>query len=397
MRPAVDTDTDYKVVCYFTNWAWYRQGGGKYLPEDIDPDLCSHIVYGFAVLDRDSLTIKPHDTWADFDNHFYERVTAFKKKGIKVSVAIGGWNDSAGDKYSRLVRDAAARARFIKHVVEFIEKHGFEGLDLDWEYPVCWQVECSKGFADEKEHFASWVRELSEEFRPRGWLLSTAVSPSKTVIDAGYDIPILSKYFDWISVMAYDYHGQWDKQTGHVAPMYVHPLDINPNFNTNFTINYWLQGGADPKKIILGMPMYGQSFSLAENTRHDLNSPTYGGGEAGEATRARGFLAYYEICENIQKKGWRVVRDRRGRMGPYAYASGQWVSFDDAYMIRHKSEFVRAMGLGGAMIWALDLDDFRNVCNCEEYPLLRTINRVLRNYPGQAAKCRLENKLGGKS
>lgn len=77
-------------------------------------------------------------------------------------------------------------------------------------------------------------------------------------------------------------------------------------------------------------------------------------------------------------------------MGPYAYKGDQWVSFDDQYMIRHKSEYVKAMGLGGAMIWALDLDDFRNLCDCEEYPLLRTINRVLRNYPGPGPRCVLE-------
>ncbi len=119
---------EYKVVCYFTNWAWYRQSGGKFLPEDIDTDLCTHIVYGFAVLDRDNLIIKPHDSWADLDNKFYERVVKLRAKGVKVSVAIGGWNDSAGDKYSRLVRDPAARARFIKNVVQFIEKYGFDGL-----------------------------------------------------------------------------------------------------------------------------------------------------------------------------------------------------------------------------------------------------------------------------
>lgn len=79
-------------------------------------------------------------------------------------------------------------------------------------------------------------------------------------------------------------------------------------------------------------------------------------------------------------------------MGPYAYKGDQWVSFDDQYMIRHKSEYVKAMGLGGAMIWALDLDDFRNLCDCEEYPLLKTINRVLRNYPGPGPKCVLEQE-----
>ena len=226
----------YKLVCYFTNWAWYRPGIGKYLPDHIDANLCTHIVYGFAVLNYDELTIKTHDSWADIDNKFYERVVEFKQKGVKVTLAIGGWNDSAGDKYSRLVRNPAARAKFIKHVVEFLEKYGFEGLDLDWEYPGCPQVDCKKGHPDEKESFSTFVREISEAFRPRGLLLSSAVSPSKTVIDAGYDVPTLSKYFDWIAVMCYDYHGQWDKKTGHVAPLYHHPDDEIDFFNSVCTI-----------------------------------------------------------------------------------------------------------------------------------------------------------------
>lgn len=71
---------------------------------------------------------------------FYEKVTALKAKGVKVLIAIGGWNDSLGDKYSRLVNSPAARKKFIDHVIQFIQKHNFDGLDLDWEYPVCWQV-----------------------------------------------------------------------------------------------------------------------------------------------------------------------------------------------------------------------------------------------------------------
>ena len=77
-------------------------------------------------------------------------------------------------------------------------------------------------------------------------------------------------------------------------------------------------------------------------------------------------------------------------MGPYAYKGNQWASFDDVAVIRRKSELVRSMNLGGAMIWALDLDDFRNVCGCEHYPLLRTINRVLRSYPGPDPNCSYE-------
>lgn len=74
--PAPETDPDkvstlsghFKVVCYFTNWAWYRRGIGRYLPENIDHTLCTHIIYGFAVLDYSDLTIKAHDSWADYDN-----------------------------------------------------------------------------------------------------------------------------------------------------------------------------------------------------------------------------------------------------------------------------------------------------------------------------------------
>ena len=70
----------------------------------------------------------------------YRKVTEFKKHGIKVTLALGGWNDSKGGKYSKLVNNPAARARFIEHVIKFIEKHDFDGLDLDWEYPSCWQA-----------------------------------------------------------------------------------------------------------------------------------------------------------------------------------------------------------------------------------------------------------------
>lgn len=42
-----------KLVCYFTNWSQYRTGAGKFLPEAIDPFLCTHLVYAFAVISSD--------------------------------------------------------------------------------------------------------------------------------------------------------------------------------------------------------------------------------------------------------------------------------------------------------------------------------------------------------
>ena len=122
-----------------------------------------------------------------------------------------------------LVNSPASRAKFVKAAVDFIEEHGFDGLDLDWEYPVCWQVDCSKGPPSDKDGFALLVKELSRALKSKGLLLSAAVSPSKAVVDRGYDVPGLAENLDWIGLMTYDYHGHWDKETGHVAPMYSHP------------------------------------------------------------------------------------------------------------------------------------------------------------------------------
>lgn len=93
--PAGGLSDNYKIVCYFSNWAWYRPDAGRFIPEDINPYLCTHINYAFAVLDSESLTIKIHDSWADVDNRFMKRIVGLREKNpkLKVSLALGGWND----------------------------------------------------------------------------------------------------------------------------------------------------------------------------------------------------------------------------------------------------------------------------------------------------------------
>lgn len=104
----------------------------------------------------------------------------------------------------------------------------------------------------------------------------------------------------------------------------------------NFSINYWISEGVPRRKVVMGMPLYGQSFQLANADQNGLNANAPGPGQAGEFTRAAGFLAYYEICDRVQNRGWTVVKDPKNRMGPYAYRSNQWVSYDDVDTIKRK-------------------------------------------------------------
>lgn len=86
----------------------------------------------------------------------YERVTSLKD--VKVILGLGGWTDSAGDKYSRMVSSEANRSKFIEKLIPFLRMHNFKGLHLDWNYPVCWQSNCKKGAVSDKANFAKFVQ-----------------------------------------------------------------------------------------------------------------------------------------------------------------------------------------------------------------------------------------------
>lgn len=122
---------DYKVVCYYNSTSWNRKNDGIFEPSNIDASLCTHIVYAYAILDNDTLTIQSQNSTNDVDNGYYTQVTALRSSGVNVSISLGGWNDSTADKYSQLFTNATARSTFIDSVVTFIETYNFTGLDLD--------------------------------------------------------------------------------------------------------------------------------------------------------------------------------------------------------------------------------------------------------------------------
>ena len=63
----------------------------------------------------------------------------------------------------------------------------------------------------------------------------------------------------------------------------------------DYTISHLIKKGASPEKIVLGIPAYGRSYTLFNEDSTEIGSPAAGPGIEGDATREKGYLAYYEV------------------------------------------------------------------------------------------------------
>jgi hypothetical protein len=101
--------------------------------------------------------------------------------------------------------------------------------------PMCWPQRPSKVF------FFSVHQELKTAFEPEGLLLSTLLSGYADKIgETAYDIRQLGELLDFANVMTHDYHGFWDKKTGHHSPIKAQPGDQHPDFNLVRSLDTYL-------------------------------------------------------------------------------------------------------------------------------------------------------------
>ncbi|CAH1793388.1 unnamed protein product [Owenia fusiformis] len=367
-------------MCYFTNWSQYRPGEAKFLPENIDPHLCTHILYAFAKLSDSDYTMKPFE-WNDLSTEWskgmLERVVGLKKLNpkVKVLVSLGGWN-MGSKQFSAMVATRRRRERFIKSVIEFILQTKTDGMDLDWEYPA------TRGSPlHDKEKYTSLVKELRRAFddvdREEKLILAAAIPGSKLILESAYDLTEVSRYYDMMIAMCYDLHGSWEWFAGHHSPVFPHSNEkgIQRTLNMHWVVNYLLEF-IPREKLVLGVATYGRSMTLRSEDKHNLGHRTVKPGSAGAFTNSPGVLAYYEICKLFANDGWNNVWSDDHAV-PYAYKGTQWVGYDDIDSITIKGILARTYNLGGVAVWSLDLDDFQGDCHGTKYPLINQLKTVL--------------------
>ncbi|XP_008067122.1 chitinase-3-like protein 2 isoform X3 [Carlito syrichta] len=361
----------YKLVCYFTNWSQNRQEPGRFTPENIDPFLCSHFIYSFASINNNKVVIKDKK-----EVMLYQTINSLKTKNpkLKILLSIGGY--LFGSKgFHPMVDSSTSRLEFINSVILFLRNHNFDGLDVSWIYPD------QKG----NTHFTELIHELEEAFQEDSkksnkerLLLTAGVSAGRQMIDNSYQIEKLAKKLDFINLLTFDFHGSWEKPlvTGHNSPLSKGKLDRGSSsyYNVEYAVGYWIRKGMPPEKVVMGIPTYGHTFTLASaETR--VGAPASGPGAAGPITNSSGFLAYYEICQFLQ--GAKVTR-LQDQQVPYAVKGNQWVGYDDVESIETKVQFLKNLNLGGAMIWSIDMDDFTGKsCSQGPYPLVQAVKRNL--------------------
>ncbi|KAI9313769.1 chitinase [Dichotomocladium elegans] len=360
MQPPPSTN-GLVIAGYFANWGIYERNHNVV---DLMPDAhkLTHLLYAFANLEPSGAIILG-DSWADKDKRFPAEQTVdgqgdcadeagnnlygnFKQllllkqrhRHLKVTLSVGGWTWST--HFSAVAKDPQKRTTFVQTAIKHIGDLGLDGIDIDWEYPKT---------PEEAFHFVHLLYELrialdlyqqrvGQINEPR-LLLTVAITcgPSNYRL---LRLREMEPYVDLIYLMAYDYAGSWDRQTGHQAAMYGGEL------NTDQAIQDFIRAGVPPHKLVMGMPVYGRGFS---NT--DGPAACYEG--VPEGTWERGQFDY----KCLPNQGAIEYYDPQ-RMASWSYdpAKREYITYDTPDAVRDKCRYIQQMRLGGAMFWELSAD-----------------------------------------
>ncbi|XP_017288898.1 chitinase, acidic.1 [Kryptolebias marmoratus] len=357
-----------RLVCHMTNWAQYRPGNGKFTPDNIDPFLCTHVVYTLATINsyNQITTVE----WNDME--LFNSLNSLKNynPALKTLLAVGGTVHGVSPFISMVARPEN-RAAFIRSAISFLRTNNFDGLNLAWEYPGH-----NGSPPQDKERFTLLVTELRKAFDDEATdtgttklLLSANVAGITSTIDRAYEVNKIAPQLDFMNIMNYDFHGHWETRTGHNSPLYRSSIDIGSHlhYNINSSVSYWLRLGAPAEKLHLGFTTYGRTYRLTTSA-NGLGAPSNGPADGGPYTRTAGFWSYYEVCDFIPSATVSWISEQEV---PYATYGSSWVGYDDKRSYSSKVQWMTRNHLGGAHVWTLDMDDFDGYfCSDGAYPLI---------------------------
>jgi GH18 family chitinase len=381
---------DKRIVAYFPNWTKDRKDksgkGCAYRVQDIDASLLTYAIFAFAKIDAGKDRAKPKFKMASYNPEWdlgpagqYAEFNALKQKNphLKTAIAVGGWTfnekkaNAAEDTswiFSAMAETEATRAEYIQDAITFARKHGFDGVDIDWEYPG---DPTRGGRPIDTVNFTKFLTEfraaIDAEAKKEGKpaLLLTMAAPAGSYSFRWLELDKVHQPLDWINLMTYDFAGPWDGRTGVNAPYRETGMGVQAS------VSAYMNFGVPADKIVLGLATYGRSFANVDKGATDV--PSKGSGPGLRCTQAEGMAAYFEVMELIKSGKYEGGWDEKSST-PYAYdpAAKVWITYDDEKSITKKVEFIKEKNLGGAMFWSLDTDDYE-----KGYPLVSIAKKVL--------------------
>ncbi|GIJ83219.1 hypothetical protein Asppvi_001739 [Aspergillus pseudoviridinutans] len=247
-----------------------------------------------------------------------------------------------------MARSGATRRAFIESLINFMQTWGFDGVDLDWEYPG---AEDRGGVAADTANYVLLLKDLKDAFGGRYGLSVTL--PASYWYLRWFDLPSMQEYVDFFNIMTYDIHGVWDASNKFTGP-YVRP-------HTNLTeikqgLDLLWRNKINPSAVNMGIGWYGRSFTLQDPTCDKPGCIFRFGGNPGECTKSSGTLSNAEIQRIIARTQVNPTIDREAAVKWIKFDTDQWVSYDDGETIQMKMSAAGQLCLGGSLIWALDQD-----------------------------------------
>lgn len=339
-----------RVVGYFAEWT-------DYAADQLPADKLTHINYAFGVIKNGECSIQNEEK--ALKKFAGLRELKQKHPTVKTLVSIGGWTDSG--PFSDAALTSESRAKFATSCADFVTKHGFDGVDIDWEYPGGGGMDKTKGRPEDTKNFTSLLTHLRAQLDAIGkgdgkHYLLTIAAPAGGA-SSRIELPKVAQILDFINLMTYDFAGEWSKTTAFNSPLFAAKDDPNPRENTAASVETYLKAGVPPDKLCVGVPFYGRAWGGVKDVNHGLFQPHHG--KPPRAPGSYGDWSYRGLAANhVDKSGTKRFWNDEAKV-PWLFnaETGLFVTYDDPQSIRGKAEFVREHHLGGVMIWELSEDD----------------------------------------